>query len=212
MNQWSVTYSRRIDRPAYQDLNPFEFKLNEYTYMKGNTELRPQYTNSFGLTNIFKYRLTTTLNFSHVADMFAQIVDTVETSKSFLQKENLATQDVVSLNVSYPFQYKAYSLFANISTNYSMYEADIDGRKIDQNAFGGTAYVQNSLRFGKTWTAELTGVFVAPTLMGGTFQSEAMGGVDIGLQKQIFKGNGTIKLSGTDLFRTLPSFAAGPNA
>ena len=202
MNQWSVTYSRRIDRPAYQDLNPFEFKLNEYTYMKGNTELRPQYTNSFGLTNIFKYRLTTTLNFSHVADMFAQIVDTVETSKSFLQKENLATQDVVSLNVSYPFQYKAYSLFANISTNYSMYEADIDGRKIDQNAFGGTAYVQNSLRFGKTWTAELTGVFVAPTLMGGTFQSEAMGGVDIGLQKQIFKGNGTIKLSGTDIFRT----------
>ncbi|MBS1608289.1 MAG: TonB-dependent receptor, partial [Bacteroidetes bacterium] len=35
MNQWSVSYSRRIDRPAYQDLNPFEFKLDEYTYQKG---------------------------------------------------------------------------------------------------------------------------------------------------------------------------------
>jgi iron complex outermembrane receptor protein len=202
MNQWSMTYSRRIDRPAYQDLNPFEFKLNEYAYMKGNTELRPQYTNSFGITNIFKYRLTTTLNFSHVADMFVQVIDTVERSKSFLQKENLATQDVVSLNVSYPFQHKNYSLFANISTNYSMYEADLDGRKIDQNAFGGTAYVQNSIRFAKTWTAELTGVFVAPTLMMGTFETKAMGGVDVGLQKQIFKGNGTIKVAGTDIFKT----------
>jgi iron complex outermembrane recepter protein len=83
-----------------------------------------------------------------------------------------------------------------------MYKADIDGRKIDQKAFGGTAYVQNSIRFGKTWTAELTGVFVAPTLMMGTFETKAMGGVDIGLQKQIFKGNGTIKIAGTDIFQT----------
>lgn len=29
MKQWTFSYSRRIDRPAYQDLNPFEFKLNE---------------------------------------------------------------------------------------------------------------------------------------------------------------------------------------
>ena len=202
MNQWSVAYSRRIDRPAYQDLNPFEFKLNEYTYMKGNTELRPQYTNSIGLTNIYKYRLTTTLNYSHISDLFTQIIDTIETSKSFLSKQNLATQDVVSLNISYPFQYKAYSLFANISSNYSMYEADINGKRIDLNAFGGTAYVQNSLRFAKTWTAEITGVFVAPTVMMGTFETKAMGGVDLGLQKQIFKGNGTIKLSGTDIFQT----------
>jgi hypothetical protein len=34
-NQWTISFSRRIDRPAYQDLNPFEFKLNEYTFMKG---------------------------------------------------------------------------------------------------------------------------------------------------------------------------------
>ncbi|HRF24546.1 MAG TPA: outer membrane beta-barrel protein, partial [Chitinophagaceae bacterium] len=44
MNQWGISYSRRIDRPAYSDLNPFEFKLDEYSYMKGNTNLRPQYT------------------------------------------------------------------------------------------------------------------------------------------------------------------------
>ncbi len=45
-SQWGLRYSRRIDRPAYQDLNPFEFKLDEYTFQKGNINLRPQYTNS----------------------------------------------------------------------------------------------------------------------------------------------------------------------
>ncbi|RYF86229.1 MAG: TonB-dependent receptor [Chitinophagaceae bacterium] len=202
MNQWSVTYSRRIDRPAYQDLNPFEFKLDEYSFMRGNVNLRPQFTNSFGLTNIFKYRLTTTLNYSHISDLFAQVPDVVETSKSIMTKRNLATQDVVSLNISYPYQYKSYSLFANLSANYSLYKANLEGRIIDIKTPGGTLYMQHSLRFAKTWTAELSGVYVAPSVFMGTLKSKGMGGVDLGIQKTIFKGNGTIKLSGTDLFHT----------
>lgn len=202
MNQWSLTYSRRIDRPAYQDLNPFEFKLDEYTYMKGNVNLMPQFTNSFGLTRIYKYRLTTTLNYSHVSDLFAQVPDTVEKSKSIMTKRNLAKQDVYSLNISYPFSYKSFSVFANISTNYSQYKANLDGRKLDINAFGGTLYMQNTLRFAKVWTAELSGVYVAPSVFMGTLRSKGMGGLDLGLQKVILKGNGTIKLSGTDLLHT----------
>jgi iron complex outermembrane recepter protein len=203
MNQWSVTYSRRIDRPAYQDLNPFEMKLDEYTYMKGNVDLRPQYTNSIELTNIRKYRLTTKLGYSHVADLFTQLIDTAEKSKSFLIKKNLATQDIVSLNVSYPYQYKSYSVFANLNANYNMNKADFgEGRKIDVNTFGAVLYAQNSLRFAKTWTAEMTLLYIAPQVHQGTFKSKAMGSVDAGLQKTIFGGNGTIKAAFTDIFRT----------
>ncbi|MBK7123637.1 MAG: outer membrane beta-barrel protein [Chitinophagaceae bacterium] len=45
-------------------------KLDEYTFQKGNINLRPQCTNSIGLTNTYKFKLTTTLNFSHVKDLF----------------------------------------------------------------------------------------------------------------------------------------------
>jgi hypothetical protein len=84
-----------------------------------------------------------------------------------------------------------------------MYKADFGkGRQIDLNAFGATFYAQNSLRFAKTWTAELSGVYVAPSIMMGTFKTKGMGGVDLGVQKQIMNGNGTIKVSGTDLFHT----------
>ena len=88
---WSLSYSRRIDRPAYQDLNPFEFKLDEYLFMKGNINLRPQYTNSFGLSHITKNRINIALNYSHVKDMFTMIIDTIEKSKAIGSKKNLAT-------------------------------------------------------------------------------------------------------------------------
>mgnify|MGYP001584509375 CR=1 FL=1 len=204
MKQWSLTYSYRIDRPAYQDLNPFEFKLDEYTFQKGNINLRPQYTNSFGITHTYKYKLNMTLNYSHVKDLFTQIVDTTEKSKAFVSKKNLATQDIASLSVSYPYQYKSYSLFTSISSNYSKYKADFGtGRKVDLDAFGFSVFVQNSLKFAKTWTAELSGFFNAPTIYQGSFKGKSIYNIDAGLSKQVLKGRATIKTSVSDVFHTL---------
>jgi iron complex outermembrane recepter protein len=204
MSTYSLTYSRRIDRPAYQDLNPFEFKLDEYTFRKGNIELQPQYTNSIGLTHTYKYKLNTTLNFSKVENMFVQWIDTAETTKSFITNKNLATQKIVSLNVSYPLQYKSYSLFANLNANYSKYKADFGpGREVDMEAAGFTFYAQNSLRFANTWTAELSGFYNAPSIYQGSFKGESLWAIGLGLQKQLFENKATVKLSVSDIFNTL---------
>ena len=206
MSQLGISYSKRIDRPGYQDLNPFEFRLDAYTFQKGNIDLKPQYTNSVGISHTYKYRLTTSLNYSHVNNMFAQWIDTIQKSKAFVTKKNLATQDIVSFNISYPYQYKSYMVFANLSSNYAMYKADFGpGRKVDQNAFGLTFYAQNSLKFGKTktWTGELTGFYVAPTIQQGAFRSNALWSVDGGISKQLWKNKATIKASYSDLFNSL---------
>ncbi len=204
MKQWSLTYSRRIDRPAYQDLNPFEFKLDEYTFQKGNTQLRPQYTNSVGLTYMYKFRLTTTLNYSHVKDVFTQLIDTTETSKAFITKKNLATQDITSINISYPFQYKWYSVFGNLNAYYSAYAANFGaGRTVDVSVFSFNVYAQQSAKLGKGWTAEVSGFYTAPSIWQGTFKSHALWSVDGGLQKTVLKGKGTIKGSFSDVFKTL---------
>lgn len=203
-SQWSITYSRRIDRPVYQDLNPFEMKLDEYTFMKGNINLRPQYTNSFGVTHTYKFKSNTTLNYSHVNDMFAQLIDVVEGTKAFVSKRNIAKQDVISLNISYPFQKKGYSVLMNLNTNYSKYHANMgEGKVIDINAGALRFFAQNSYKFKKGWTAEVIGFYNAPTVMMGTFKVKSMWNVDAGVQKQIFKGNGTIKASVSDVFRTM---------
>lgn len=202
-SQWSLSYSRRIDRPAYQDLNPFEFKLDAYTYQKGNTQLTPQFTHSFSLTNIYKFKITTSLSYSHTEDVFAQITDVIETSKSFLTKKNLAKQDNIGLNLSIPVQYKAYSLFANVNAYYSKYQADLGpARKIDLDVFSYRVFAQNSLKLSKTVTAELSGWVNGPSLWSGTFRTKLMGQMDMGLQKQVLKGKGTLRFALSDVLKT----------
>lgn len=206
MSQWSISYSRRIDRPRYENLNPFEFKLNDYTYMKGNTALKPQYTNSYGITNTYKYKLTTSLNYSHVKGMFVQTFEPVDNSKIYQTTQNLATQDVASLTVSYPFMYKSFMSFSNLTANYSYYNANFGNNKvIDATNFSVQYYVQNTYKFGKKqdWTAELTGLYLSPFIWQGMFKGKSMGFVDLGLQKTILKGNGTLKASVSDIFKTM---------
>jgi iron complex outermembrane recepter protein len=204
MNQFSFTFSRRIDRPNYQDLNPFEFKLDEYTYRKGNTELRPQYTNSVGITHTYKYRLNTTLNYSHVKDIFSSVIDVIDKSKSFMTNKNLATQDIVSLNISYPFMYKWYSIFGNLNAFYSKYKADLGvDRKVDLDVYAFTFFAQQTIRLGKGWTSEFSGFYASPSIWQGTIKSSEIWSVDGGFQKTVFKGNGTFKASVSDIFHTM---------
>ncbi|RYY18321.1 MAG: TonB-dependent receptor, partial [Chitinophagaceae bacterium] len=201
-SQIGIRYSRRIDRPAYQDLNPFEFRIDEYTFMKGNTNLRPQYTNSISVTHTYKYKLNTVLTYSHVKDVFTSLVDTAEKSKSFLSKSNLATQNIVSLNVSYPLQIKWFTAFANLNSYYTKYKADFGpGRTIDLDVFAMSIYIQNTINLGKGWTGELTGYYNSPSIWQGTFKSREMYGIDAGMLKTLFKGKATAKVSVSDIFQ-----------
>jgi len=206
LNQWGISYSRRIDRPAYQDLNPFEFKLNDYSYMKGNTQLRPQYTNSFSLTNTYKYKLNTRLNYSHVKDIFSMLPDTTEKSKAFISKKNLAKQDVWSINVSYPFQWKWYSFFVNLNAFYSHFQSKEFGtgdRNVNIDVFSVALFMQNSFKLGKGYTAELSGFFNSPSIWQGAFKSSSIYNIDGGIQKTILQGKGTVKVAVSDMFNIL---------
>lgn len=202
--QWTLNYSRRIDRPAYQDLNPFQFKLDEYTFSQGNTLLRPQYTNSLGLTFRYKSKLTATLNYSHIKDLGTTLVDTIDGSKAIIRRENLATQDIASLNLSYPFQYRWYSVFFNVNSYYSLNRANFGaGRVVDLNVFHTTIYTQHRIAFGRGWTGQVTEYFSSPDIWQATLRSHTLWSLDAGIQKTVLGGKGTFKVSVTDIFNTL---------
>lgn len=201
---WNLTFSRRIDRPTYQDLNPFENKLDELTYEKGNAFLRPQYTNTVELSHTYKYMLNTTIGFSHVKDFATQTTDTTNNA-TFVQQKNLATQRILSFSIGSPLPIaKWWNGYANVWYNYQMFKGKIGENEVktDIPMFG--AYMQHSFTLGGGYTAELSGWFSGPSIWGATWKTRSLGGLDLGFQKQVLKKQGTVKLSVTDIFFTNP--------
>ena len=198
----NLTYSRRIDRPTYQDLNPFENKLDELTYEKGNAFLRPQYTDNIELTHTFMGIINTTVGYSHVKDYATQVTDT-SGNATYVQQQNLATQNIININIgsSLPIN-KWWSGYANIWYNYQMFDGAIGAKVLKVNVPGYGAYLQQSFILGKDYTAEISGWFNGPSIWAATWKTKPQGGVDFGLQKLFLHKKATIKISATDIFHT----------
>ena len=125
-------------------------------------------------------------------------------SKAFITAENVAEQDILSLNVSMPFQYKWYNLFFNVNSYYSHYKGQATDFDVDVEIFSVNLYAQQTFKLAKNTTAELSGYYTSPSMWQGAFKTEALGGLDVGLQQVVLKGKGTLKATVTDIFRTYP--------
>ncbi len=203
-NTLNLTYSKRIDRPTYQDLNPFENKLDELTYEKGNAFLRPQYTDNIELTHTFLSMINTTVGYSYVKDYATQTTDTANNA-TFVQQKNLATQQIISFNIGSPLPIKKWwNGYANIWYNYQIFDGEIGANKIHTEIPMYGAYMQHTFTLGKDYSAELSGWFSGPSIWGATWKTDPQGGVDLGIQKQLFDKKATVKLSVTDIFHTNP--------
>jgi iron complex outermembrane receptor protein len=103
-NELSFSYSRRIDRPNYSDLNPFIYYLDQYTYSQGNPFLRPQYTNNFEFDYTYNKTINLSLNYSHTTDAITEIILTNVARKATYQTNlNLQTQNGYNISVNAPY-------------------------------------------------------------------------------------------------------------
>ena len=202
-NNFNLNFGRRIDRPSYQDLNPFYYFLDEYTYKVGNTLLRPQFTNSVEFSHTYKGFLTTTLNYSKTTDVFADALDQINSErKTFLSKKNIATRENLGLAISANFPVsKVWSanLYGNVFNN--KYYGSLNTAILDVNATMFMINANNQFKFKKGWSAELSGFYRSKGIEG-QLVANSMWQVSTGVQKQILKNKGSLKLSLGDIFYT----------
>ncbi|HTQ63302.1 MAG TPA: TonB-dependent receptor [Puia sp.] len=200
-NQLSVNYGRRIDRPAYQDLNPFLFFLDEYTYQAGNPYLQPQYTNNIELSHTYKNFLTTTLNYSNTKNFFSETFEQ-DGHATIVRNGNIGTRQNAGASVSAQVPVKRWwtaILYANV--NYNKFEGMLYGENLDVSATTFLVNINNQFRFGKGWSGEISG-FYRTKGVEGQIIIEPLGQASAAVSKQLFKDKATLKLGMRDIFYT----------
>nr|WP_299174647.1 TonB-dependent receptor [uncultured Allomuricauda sp.] len=203
-NQFALTYSKRIQRPNYQSLNPFEYKLNELSFSKGNPFLQPQYTDNVKLSHTFNYRLTTSLSYTYISDFFARVTVAEGESTNFLTTLNVANQEVVNLGVSYPKKISEWwNLYFSLNAYISDYEAtSAEFLPVKQETL--SFYAQNTFTISKDFKMEISGWYNSPSIWGGTYQTKSLGSLNLAFQKKFFDDKVTGRLSFNDLLYTVP--------
>lgn len=209
-HQLGFSFGRRIDRPAYQDLNPFLFVLDNYTYQSGNPFLRPQFTNNVEVSHTFKGILTTTLNYSRTKDL---ITETFERGRdlsgandyaSIVKRGNIGQRQAAGIAVSAQVPVaKWWSAVVYSNYNYNRFRGRINGSANEVNVAAGNwlLNVTNQFKLEKGWSAELSG-FYRSKGVEGQIMMHPLGQLSAGVSKQVLKGKGSIKLNMRDILYT----------
>ncbi|NDK57396.1 TonB-dependent receptor [Pontibacter fetidus] len=204
-----LSLSRRINRPSYNQLNPFKNYLDPSTYSAGNPYLAPETSYNFEFTYTFDQRIVTKLSYSYTSDAIVQVLqpdeeeDAQGTRRVVKQIfENLERYDYYALAVTVPFSVgNWFNSVNNVTTYYGLYRGNLANTDLNNGQVSFNINSNNTFNLSKGWSAEATGVYRT---------SEAYGFLDVdpiwfvsaGVQKQLWDKKASIKLNVSDIFYT----------
>lgn len=200
-NSIGISAGRRINRPTYQDLNPFEYIYDNYSRERGNPYLLPEYSNNIELSYSFRGALNIALGYSHTTNSFQSI----SIQKGEVTEEsdyNIGSNDRYYLNFSLGMPVtKCWDSYFNLSPFYKAFEGQTPAGRLDNNTWGMSWYTSHNFSLPKKWKAQISSWGNIGTL-DGMYKTSWLGSIDAGVSKALLKDKLTARLSVTDIFNT----------
>lgn len=201
-NLVQVSYGRRITRPTFNQMAPFVFFSDPFTFFAGNENILPTYTNT--LKTDYSYRsMIFFVQYSMDKNVIAPFQPTLdeETNTVFLRTENLDQRKTVAMMVAFPLKITSWwETQNNFTANYQRVNSELNGEvyEVDQKAI--QVVLTNTFTLPKKYTIELMGNYNSPTI-NGYFNWLSRGFVNLGIQKD-FEKAGVLRVSCNDIFET----------
>jgi hypothetical protein len=197
----NLSLGRRIDRPGYEQMNPFKRLIDATTYSEGNPYLLPQLTYNSELTYSFKSILFITASYSLTTDNITDVLIQDSESRTTVQTiVNLNEFNYYSLNLSFSKRLtKWWTTNTSVLSYYGVYTGTINNYNIDQGIPSFYLNTSNSFSIMDGLSAEASFSYNYKTLYGVTMMN-SNSNLTLGVQKSILKKRGTVTLNISDVF------------
>ncbi|HEA31492.1 MAG TPA: TonB-dependent receptor [Leeuwenhoekiella sp.] len=206
-NSFSINYSRRIDRPRFQSLNPFRTFINENNFNQGNPNIQPAINNNITFNYTFKNKLSFDLYYDRTDDA-AAILPFQNNANRTLRSvtTNMDYSQQFSLDISY-FSFvtnwwylSAYGSFYRMENQFFAQES---GNILVENNINST-YLQavNAFYLDQAGTfSSLLTAFYNPDYISGSYDfEEGQVGFSLGFRKTFFDDRLVATVDFEDIF------------
>ena len=203
----NFSYSRKIDRPAYEDMIPFTIVYDKYTANRGNSKLKPQYSNVFELSASLKSWIIA-LNHTQISSPITEFAFIEYQKKTYTTTYiNFDNRNSTSLNITLPINITSWwQSNNNILGIYNiLLLKNYLGSDYKANWFTTNINTVNTFTIGNGLSAEIIAYYQARET-DGLYDISATGSVDLGLKKTFADKKATIQLGLKDIFLTQPYY------
>ncbi len=200
-HQFNFSYGKRVNRPFYQDLNPFISPLDKYTYYEGNPRLLPTFAHNLSLAYTYNNTLTATVNYNNANN---QIQETIEIKDGiyYSRPGNIGSGNLLSLSLEATIPVRKWlTTTVYTETMHSHYQSKLYTETLDSRGTYWYINANNSFQFNKGWSAEVSGEYIT-NFIDSQFSFGDFGHITIGGQKKIWNDRGIIRFSLSDVLYT----------
>lgn len=193
----AFSYSYRIERPSYFDLNPFSYYLDPLTFSRGNPFLVPELTHSGQFSLTYEKQPFFNLSYDHTNDVLTEVIEqNDETGEAFQTEVNLDKYIRYGGSLFFPLDFiaKPISGYGGFMLFYHDYQAEYLDTDYLQNQWTTNAFMQINIALPHEWKLEVTGWMQGKGL-DGILRHETMYGVDAGIQKKFLDNKLRVQLS-----------------
>jgi hypothetical protein len=196
------SYSARINRPQYQDLDPFIWYQDSLTSVQGNPFLKSELTQAFESTiSLKKYSLKIGYNYSTNSFRYAVFPGGTGVNSVVLKKINVNQVNSYFGSLTIPFEVKFWKMYNTLSLTFDQIIDERTEFKLNKITPQFYFYSYNEFKVKKWFNIELYGEYVGEQNDGIYFR-EATGSVSFGLSKNFFKNALTCRFIANDVLKT----------
>ncbi|MFT3750317.1 MAG: outer membrane beta-barrel family protein [Agriterribacter sp.] len=194
----TASYSRRLTRPALNELNPARIEFGSYTSVTGNPNLQPQYSNHFSLAYQFIKNHSLEAYFVHTNNFIALSANAGANNSIDYHTENTGTTKEYGIEYSSTISLvKSWTINTNLSAYRSAYS--FNEKSYRQTSFYASSV--HTLTFTNIVDIDIMTDYRSPYIYTNLYTYGNFN-MDIGFSKKILKAKAKFRLGFTDIFNT----------
>lgn len=200
-SSFNLSYSRRINRPAFNQLAPFLFFSDPTTVITGNPALQPAISDALNFDYLIK-QFVISIGYTHESNYiggFLPLVDTI-LQKQINIPRNITYFKTINARATLPLTItRWWSSVVNLNATWQRGRAE-DYVSVAKTRTAARVSISGSeiFRFAKRYSVELSGLYVTKGLSpNGLGIRRSYGNLNIAAQKK-FKNPGTALTIGVD--------------
>jgi hypothetical protein len=197
-HSWHISYSRRVERPGFRELNPYRLQFDNQTIMLGNPHLLPQYTHAIEAGLSWRRKYDATVYYAVTNNVIGQLASPVAGNIIEYQYQNLDKNKEYGLNISLPVTLlKNWQVSNNISAYQSAYIIHDHHLKQSTLALKTT----HSIALKQLADIDVMAEYRSPYVNANTVYA-AQFSCDLSISKRILNNKGRVRLYCSDIANT----------
>ncbi|MFZ1750587.1 MAG: TonB-dependent receptor [Saprospiraceae bacterium] len=204
-NQVQLSYSRRISRPRFRELNPFFTFSDNRNIFSGNPNVNPEFTNSYEMGHV-KYwekgNIGSSIFWRHTTDVIQRITQINTDGTTLTLPLNLATSDNAGVEILFAYNpNKWLRLDGNANIFRNVIKGEYEGQDLGADSYSWFGRIGSRVSFWKNADFQTRLNYRAPVDIPQG-QQKAMYIVDVAFSKEFLNNNASFTLAARDLFNS----------